>query len=736
MNRPTYLTVLALLSSVSSGVLAQTVPADTPPAEATPPESAPTETAPADTATADTAPADTATADATAATPASQPQARHSPHDDEGTIIVTGFRRKAEDVLGGISVLSGADLTREMRTSIGETLARQPGVSATSFGPTASAPVLRGLTGDRVRVLTDGIGTLDLSAAGPDHAVAINPITADRIDVLRGPTALLFGSQAIGGVVNVIDSRIPRHLPEGPIGVDGLLAYGTAANERAANLGLDVPIAGHFVLHADGNWSKSDDLRTGGYILSKDLRDEALASPDPAIQALADLKGDLPNTEAKSKEGSLGAAYVDGDLNVGVSVTRHTAKYGVPIRFSLDPAIEPEAPTIDLEQTRYDARAEIPISGFFSQIRARGGYSDYHHDELEDTGEIGSSFFSKGGEGRLEVVQTERNGWGGSSGVQYLNRNAKIRGEEKFLPDSRQKQTGLFTLQTYVTGPWRFEAGGRVEFSKLTAKEDEQLGTPSHSLDFTTFSGSLGGQYEFTPGWRAGLSLAHSERAPAIAELFANGPHGGTQSFEIGNPDLNPERSNSIEASLRGNAGPVHLIANAYYNHFSNFIFQAPSGEVEDDLPVFPFLEDKANFYGFEAQAHAKLGQALGIDWGGEIQGDYVHATVKNFGPAPFMPPFRILAALTGSRGNVDGRLEVEQAFDHNRTAPVETETPGYTMVNASLDWHPFTDKPNLTLSLAGNNLFDVEARRSTSQIKDFAPLAGRDIRVSARFGF
>jgi iron complex outermembrane receptor protein len=656
--------------------------------------------------------------------------------DHEQDIVVTGIRRKENDVLGGVSVLDAADLTRQVRTSIGETLARQPGVSATSFGPTASAPVLRGLSGDRVRVLTDGIGTLDLSSSGPDHAIAINPITAERIEVLRGPSALLFGSSAIGGVVNVIDTRIPRHEPDGPVKADALLSYGSAANERSANGAVDVPLGGHFVLHADGNWSKSDDLRTGGHILSKGLRAEALSSPDPDTQALADLKGDLPNSAATSKEGSLGLGYVDGDLNVDVSVTRHLAKYQVPIRYSLDPLVEPEAPTIDLEQTRYDARAEIPLTGFFSQVRARGGYGKYHHDELEADGAIGSSFFSKGGEGRLELVQAEHDGWGGTSGVQYLNRNAKIRGEEKFLPDSRQKQTGLFTLQTYVQGPLRIEGGARIEFSKLTAQEDEQLATPARSLDFTTLSGSLGGQYEFVPGWRAGLSLSHSERAPAIDELFANGPHGGSQSFEVGNPNLDPEKSNSIELGLHHSKGALHLTANLFYSRFSNFIFQAPTGEIEDDLPVLQYRQGKATYYGFEAQAGLKFGQALGIDWSGELQGDAVHATVKDFGPAPLIPPFRVLGALSGEKGQFDGRLEVEKAFAHDRTAPNETDTAGYTMVNASLDWHPFAAKPALTLSLAGNNLFDVEARRSTSLLKDFAPLAGRDIRLTARVGF
>ena len=656
--------------------------------------------------------------------------------DEDQAIVVTGIRRRADDVLGGVSVLDEAKLNRELRTSIGETLARQPGVSATSFGPASSAPVIRGLQGDRIRVLTDGIGTLDLSAAGPDHAVSINPITAERIEVLRGPAALLFGSQAIGGVVNVIDTRIPRHLPDGPVGVHAYAVYGSAANERSGNAAIDVPIGGRFVLHVDGNASKTDNLETGGFILAKPQREEAFASGDPAIEALANLKGELPNSKSRSAEAALGAAYVDGGLNVGVSVTRHTQKYGVPIRYCFEPGCEAEAPTIDVEQTRYDARAEIPIGGFFSQVRARGGYSDYHHDELEDTGEIGSSFFSKGGEGRLELVQSERNGWGGTSGVQYLSRNVKIRGEEKFLPDARQKQMGLFTVQTYVSGPLRLEGGARIEFSKATAKADEQIGTDAHDLDFTAVSGSLGGQYEFTSGWRAGLSVSHSERAPTIPELFVNGPHGGTQAFEVGNPDLGKEKSNSIEISLRRSTGPFHLSANAYYSHFSNFIFQTPTGEIEDDLPVFQFEEGKANFYGFELAGDARLGQALGIDWGAEFQADAVHATVRNFGPAPLIPPFRVLGAITGARGPVDGRIELMRTFAHNRTAPIETDTPGYTLLNASLDWHPFAANPALTLSLQGNNLLDQTVRYSTSVIKDFAPAAGRDIRVSARLDF
>ena len=669
--------------------------------------------------------------------PAGQADTAHADdhHDHAADIVVTGTRRQADDVLGGISVLDGADLANEIRPSIGETLARQPGVSATSFGPSASRPVLRGLGGDRIRILTDGIGSLDLSSSSADHAVAINPLTADRIEILRGPSALLFGSSAIGGVVNVIDSRIPRRQPEKPLHAEGSAGYATAADERSASLALDVPLGAGFVLHGDGSWSKSDDLETGGFLLSKPLRDEARASADPEVQALADLRGTLPNTAARSREFAGGFGYVDGDLNAGLSVTRHEQKYGVPIRFSLEPGAESEAPVIDARSTRYDGRVEVPVGGFLEAVRLRGGYSRYRHDELEE-GAIGTSFFTRGGELRAEAVQEEREGWGGTSGLQYLTKKVRIDGDEKYLPDARQHQLGLFTLQSIERGDWRFEGGARAETSRLTADEDTLLGTPALERQFTTVSLSGGALYEFADDWKAGINLARSARAPAIDELFANGPHAGTQAFEIGDPGLDPERSLGAELSLRYSRGPVRFGLAGFYSRFSNFIYLSPNDEVEDDLPVYLYRQDRARYYGLEAEVHSLLGSALGVNWGMEAQADWIRATISGYGPAPQIPPIRLLGALTGERGPWDGRIEVEHAFRQSRNAPLETETPAYTLVNASLEWHPQTDRPDLTLGLAANNIFDTVARRHSSLLKDFAPLAGRDIRLTARFEF
>jgi iron complex outermembrane receptor protein len=702
-------------------------------------------------ATDQSAVADTETGGGSDTAPATPGDARKAHPDTDQAIVVTGVRRAAGDVLGGVSVLDKEQLLHDTRPSIGETLQSQPGVTASSFGPTASRPILRGLQGERVRVLVDGIGSLDLSSSDPDHAVPINPLTAERIEVLRGPSALLFGSSAIGGVVNVIDTRIPRAVPTKPIKVDAVLNYGSAAEERSGNLSVDVPLGGHFVAHADGTYSKFDDLHVGGHLLSPDLREQAEASSDPEIQELADLKDKLPNTGGRLADVAGGVAYVDGDLNIGLSVTHHTFKYGVPIRFSLDPNIEAEEPTLVGRQTRADARVNVPLGdGFFKIFEFRGGIGKYHHDELEEDGSVGSSFRTRAGEMRADVVQNERGGWGGTSGVQFSRQRIFLAGDEKYLPDSTNRQLGLFTLQSLVLGKVRFEGGARVEFARLHADEDEtiaehaeevgvetDIGALPLSRSFTPVSASLGANYEFSPGWRAGLSLSHNERAPSIDELFSMGPHGGSQQFLVANPDLKKEASNGIELSVHRTSGPVHVQGSIYYSRFKNFIYLAPTtGTDPDGLPIYDYRQGRANYYGFEIGSDAKIGKALGIDWGGEIVADAVRATIKNFGPAPQIPAFRVLGALTGSRGQVDGRLEVERVAAQHRTAPNETDTAGYTLVNASLDYHPFAENPELTLSLQGNNLFDVVARRHSSFLKDYAPLAGRDIRLSARVSF
>ncbi|MGQ0560190.1 MAG: TonB-dependent receptor [Sphingosinicella sp.] len=658
----------------------------------------------------------------------------HSPEQQQ--IIVTGFTRNRADLLSGVSVVSGEELNREVRTTIGETLARQPGVSSTAFGPNASRPVLRGFQGDRIRILTDGIGSLDASSSSVDHSVAINPLTADRIEVLRGPSALLFGSAAIGGVVNVIDARIPRRMPGEAVHAEGLLTYGSAAEEISGNAAIDVPVGGGFVFHLDGNYTHTDDLRIGGFVLAPGVRAQAAASPDPDIRALAGLEGRIANTAAETSDVAAGLAWIGGGSHAGFSVNRYDSLYGVPVRHSLDPAIEAEAPTIDVRQTRVDGRAEIDAGeGFLDMVRLRGAFADYRHFEIEENGDIASTFLSEGWEGRIEARQTERNGWGGGFGAQYFQRDFEILGDEKFLPPNHTRQYGLFVLQTLDLGSIRVEAGGRYEHSDLSADADPDLGNPALTRDFDAFTASAGASIG-RPELRFGANLSHTQRAPSAEELFAQGPHAGTQSFEIGDPDLSVEKSWGVEGTFNASGDGYSFTASIFHSWFDGYIYQQPTGAIQDDLPVFEYRQDDARYFGFELEGSVRLARIGGFTLNADAVADYVRASIDNVGPAPRIPPLRLLGGLEAQSERVDGRVEIEWVSGQDRIAAFETPTDDFVMVNLSVAIHPFGDANRSSLMVSVNNLFDVEARRHASLLKDFAPLAGRDVRVTARLTF
>ncbi len=674
-------------------------------------------------------------------------QSRSEPgfHDDPApAIVVTApLGRSLDNALAGASILTGDALAETIRPTIGETLSRQPGVSATSFGPNASRPVLRGFQGDRVRVLTDGIGSFDVSNSSVDHPVALNPLTAERVEVLRGPAALLFGSSAIGGVVNMLDRRIPRAVPDEPIHADLVATYGTAAEERALMAGIDAPLGNGFVLHADGSAHRSADLRTGGHILSAPLRAMAAASANPETAALANLEGRLPNSAARGWDAATGLAWVDGDTHVGFSIDRYDMLAGSPIRFTLEPGVEAEAIRLDIRQWREDLRAEIGLQGsVFDQVKLRAGHADYRHVERDEDGAAGTRFDSESAEARLELVQAKRGAWRGVIGAQGFTRTLAIVGDEKFLPPNRSRQYGLFTLQELDFGGLIAEAGLRLEHSRLSARADTDLGTADRQRSFDTVSASLGASHPVAPGWRIGVNLARSARAPTAEELFANGPHAGTQAFELGNPGFAAERSRGAELTLNGKGRGYSLSFAAYYNRFANYIYEAQVDRAaclaaangrEVDLPCFVRLQGAATHYGFEAEGRIVIGRIGNFDVAADLLADHVHASIRGDGPAPYIPPLRLLGGIEASSTRLDARIETEWVDRARRLARFETPTPGYTSVNATLTWRPFPDEAHTSLLLSADNLFDVTARRHASVLKDYAPLAGRDIRVSLR---
>ncbi|MBO9714428.1 TonB-dependent receptor [Sphingomonas sp.] len=697
-------------------------------------------------------------------TPPNPPAAATAPadsaSDDNGQqanqgneIIVTApIEHSEQDVLAGTSVVSGEELTRDLKPTIGETLEHQPGVSATSFGPNASRPILRGFQGDRIRVLSDGIGSIDVSNTSADHAVIIDPLLAERIEVLRGPSALLFGSSAVGGVVNVIDRRIPRSVPEKGYRLDGIATYGSAANERSVAGAGDAAVGSHFVVHADASYTKSDDLHVGGYVLTPSARAAALAAAagptlpdDPDFAAAAALKDKLPNSGGETWTAGVGAALITDGGNIGVSYSHYDSLYGVPIRYATESGQEQEAPRLDVVQNRYDLRAEVDTGdGILKQIRLRAAAADYRHYELEEDGAIGTAFYNNGLEGRVELVQAKRGGWSGASGVQFFDRNFNVVGDEAFLPRNETVQTGFFTLQQFDFGGLKAEGGLRYETTSLDAKTlDGDLRFFGGKRDFQTLSGSLGASYGIADGWRIGVNLSRTARAPSAEELFANGPHAGTESYVLGNPDFRVEKSWGVEATLHGHSDVFNLDGSVYYNWFSNFIYDAqvsqsvceaaaaPSGR-DVDLPCFQNLQADARYYGAELDLSAKVAEIGGTTINVDGLGDYVHAEISGVGPAPRIPPLRVLGGIEAQSDKVNGRLEVEHVFDQHRLAAFETPTDGYTMVNASVALTPFNGN-RTSFTLSANNLFDVDARRHSSYLKDFAPLAGRDIRLTVR---
>ncbi len=677
---------------------------------------------------------------APAAAQGAQDDAFHT-HDERDIVVTGAVQVSRKDVLSGVAVLSGEELTGALRTSIGDTLARTPGVTATSFGPGASRPVLRGLQGERVRLLTNGIGSIDVSNTSADHAPAVNPLLAHKIEVLRGPQSLQYGSAAIGGVVNVIDHRIPVEVPDEPIHLAALASYGSAADERSLAGSADVGLGGGWVLHADGSYARTHDLRIGGYALPPALRAEALATSllphDPEIDFAgnAAVKDRLPNSAVRTWSAGTGLAYLNDGGSIGVAYSHFDSRYGVPPRLATQDGHEQEEPVLHLKQDRLDARAEVITGGdWLDKIAVRYAYGDYTHAEIEPSGVIGTRFLSTGQEGRLELTQAANGGWKGGSGVQFVLRDFNVIGDEAYLPRNATSQIGFFTVQQLELGLVKLEAGLRYEQTRQTAKPDAaQPQFFNGQRSFDALSASFGGAMDVAPGWKVGINLSQAERAPSAEELFANGPHHGTESYEVGNPLLRMERAKSAELVVRGSGDVFDLELSAYHSWFDNFIYEARSGAIVDGLPEYRISQANARLYGFEAQLDVTLARPGIWTIKADALADYVHATITGAGPAPRIPPLRVLGGLSTHSPKWDLRAEVERVTGQNRVAAFETATPGYTMVNAQVAFRPWGKERPLSFVLSANNLFDVTARRHASFLKDYAPLAGRDIRITAR---
>jgi iron complex outermembrane receptor protein len=688
-------------------------------------------------------------------TPSAPPAPRAAQPDDDyhGPIVVSAGGLSRLDMLAGTSVLSGQDLQRNLNGQVGEVLARLPGLSATSFSPGASRPVLRGFQGERVRVLVDGIGSIDASNTSTDHAVTIDPLTAERIEVVRGPAVLLYGSSAIGGAVNVIDKRIPRRLGHETLHVDALAAIDTAYDLREGGASLDMPLGGGFAAHVDGSWRKTDDVKIAGYTLASPLRAEVLEAADEEaeeghldeaeeLREAAGRRGILPNSASETKSAGGGLAWIGERANLGLSVGYYETDYGVPGRPGAGHHHESEeeeegegghgeeAVSIGLEQFRADLRGSFDFGGGpFSQASTRWGYSDYRHIEFEGE-EVGTTFDVEGFEGRVELIQRERGGWRGSVGGQYMQRDFSAVGAEAFVPPNATEQLALFTLQEIERGPFEVEFGGRWERTDVAAP------TLGLAREFDTFSLAGGLSHEVAEGFRLGANVSRSERAPSAEELFADGPHIATQQFELGDPALRKETAWGVEGYLRGTIGESQLSLAAYRNWFDDFVYLQATGLEEDGLPVFRQAQQDADWFGVEAEASVPLLRRDTFTVVGDIQGDYVRATLGDGSPVPRIPPLSLRGGFEYQSDPIDVRAELEWVSEQDRTAAYETATEGWTTANVSIAWKPLRGANNVTIMLIGDNLFNVERRRHASFTKDFVPLAGRNVKLSAKLSF
>lgn len=677
---------------------------------------------------------------------------------DQFVTSVAPFERNQIDLAQSTTVLSGRSLRLKQQATLGETVSAETGIHATSFGPGASRPIIRGLGGDRIRLLENSVGTLDASVASPDHAVSVEPFLVERIEIVRGPASLLYGSNAVGGVVNVITHRIETDLPTAPLRGSLEVRRGSAAEEWARGAVFDLALRpdadSALVLHLDGFRRSTENLRIPGFAESARVRDEetaeARANREPAPAFARDR---LPNSALTNSSGALGLSYVSKTFHLGVSHSGLDSDYGVPGHAHEAAPAAPDAAEgvrIDLRQRRTDVQGEWHGSaGFVRDVRFKFGQARYRHAEIEPEGDIGTVFTHRGHEARVELLHGDGKPWTGALGLQNSRSDFAAVGDEAFLPPSRTDSTALFAFEELAAGPVAWQFGARLERNKIAA-------TGHAARRNTEASGSAGAVWKFTPDYALAFSLTHTGRAPNAQERFADGPHAGTQSFEIGDPHLRAERSLGAEVSLRRRTGFVTGAVTAFTNQFDGYIFEQPTGLVALDvdgqfkflppgdpavvaadggLPVYRAVQRDARFWGLELETIWHLHEHRTWQLDLRLAADLTRAR-EGGRDLPRIPAARTTAGLFWSHTGWSAGVESQFVAAQNRVAPNETTTDGYTLLNAHLSRTVQIGSWSTEFFLRGTNLGNAEARPHPSFVKDLAPLAGRGVIVGVRLSF
>lgn len=657
-----------------------------------------------------------------------QAQTESSPEE----IVVTGVphERAPGELAQSVTVVAGDELDRTRAATLGETLANQVGVSSSSFGAGASRPIIRGLAGARVQMLEDGIDTMDAATVSDDHAVTIEPLVADQIEIFRGPTTLLYGSGAVGGVVNTVTTRIPAVAP--PDGLEGAFEVrgDTAAAARNAGVRLDGG-GSRFAWHFDAGRRDSEDYEIPGF---------AHVDVDAGNADSDDAFGVLENSAAESDSAALGASWLVADGFLGVGINTFATLYGLPghsHEHGDEDGAEGEegeqAVRIDLEQRRLDVRGGWDgLSGAIEGVNVRLGVNEYEHVELE--GEVeGTRFTNDASELRLELLHRPLGRWSGAFGVQVGDREFAAVGDEAFVPPVDTASIGVFLVEQLELNSWELSVGGRLESIEHTPSNDLA------AFDGNATSFSFGSVRSFGDGYAFVATLALSDRLPVAEELYSDGPHLATGVVQIGDSSLNEETARHIDIGLRGELEAVTWSVATFATRYEDFIYLADTGAVDDveELPIFAYRQADADFTGIEAEVLLPL-LAEGprrVDL--RLFADYVRGELASGEPLPRLPPLRFGGRFEYENERLLVGVEATRYDDQDDVAPFETETAGYMLLNADLRWR-LTGLSGMDLELFVNaaNLGDEEARKHTSLVKDIAPLPGRNYALGIRSRF
>lgn len=648
-------------------------------------------------------------------------------------IVVTGNPLGSDALSTPTAVIEGTDLDRRRAATLGETLNGVPGVWTSTYGPMVGRPIIRGMDGDRIRILQNGVGTLDASSLSYDHAVPQDPLSTSRVEVLRGPAALLYGGNAIGGVVNTIDNRIPTEPIEGIHG-EAAANYGSGNSDRNGAVQLEGG-DGRLAIHADVFGRKTDELRIPDYARSGPLRANDAADADQP-------RNRLPNSDGQDSGGALGISLTGDHGYGGISYSGYDSDYG---------SVAEQGVRIKMRSQRLGLAGELrDLDGVFKSVKVGLAYTDYQHKEVDD-GETGTVFKNHGYEARLEARHRDFGPVQGVVGLQFGQSTFSALGAEALVPTTDTDTAAAFLLEEWtVNDRLKLSAGARADFTRLspTAGGNERF-DGAEKRSFTARSMSLGAVYTLTPIWSLAANSAYTERAPTFYEIYANGPHEATGQYLVGDQNLSRERAFSTDLALRFKDGPNHGSIGVFYTHFNNYLaelntgrYRTDDGDVvgantDDALPEAMYRGVPADFYGVEAESTFRVLQHEGHALDLLLSGDYTHARNRQSGePIPRIPPLRLRAGLDYTYGPFDAGVTVTRAFAQHRRPSDDLPTDGYTSVDTSMGYRFKASGVQWRAYVRGINLTDQTIRYATSILRDVAPQSGRAVLVGLRGSF